>query len=159
MIDTQKLDNQLMLDEGLRLTPYMDQFGNLTTGVGRNLDSNPLSDAEIAMVGHDARSLPITHEQALFLLHSDEQDVFSELDAHLPWWSDLDDVRARVMVDLVFNMGITKLIGFHTFLMLMREGEYQRAGDDLAGTAWYGQVGNRGPRLVGMVTRGGDYTS
>lgn len=159
MTDRNKLDSQLMLDEGLRLKAYKDQNGNLTIGVGRNLDSNPLTDEEVAQVGHDARTQPITHEDALYLLHNDEDEVFKELTDYLPWWHDLDDVRARVLVDLCFNMGVHKLLKFNTFLALMHQGNYTTAADDLEGTAWYGQVGIRGSRLVGMVSTGEDYTA
>lgn len=159
MIDKNKLDSQLMLDEGLRLIAYKDQYGNLTVGVGRNLDSNPLTVSEIVRVGHDARDEPITHDDALFLLHNDEMKVFNALGEHMPWWNSMDDVRGRVLADLCFNMGITKLLGFHTFLSLLEAHSFDDAASDLAGTAWYGQVGARGPRLVGMVSTGEDYTS
>jgi len=159
MIDKNKLDSQLMLDEGCRLKAYADQYGNLTVGVGRNLDGNPLSDAELAVIGHDARTLPITHDQALLLLHNDEMRAFNVLNYNCPWWSSLDDVRGRVLVDLVFNLGVVKFLGFHTFLTLMRTGKYKQAADDLSGTAWYSEVGDRGPRLVGMVATGEDYTA
>lgn len=159
MIDKAKLDSQLMLDEGLRLIAYRDQRGNLTVGVGRNLDSNPLSADELALVGHDARTQPITHDDALYLLHNDEAVVFNELDEHMPWWNYLDDVRGRVLADLCFNMGIYKLLVFNTFLALMHQGNYQDAADDLRDTLWYGQVGARGPRLIAMTSTGEDYNA
>ena len=159
MIDPTKLDSQLCLDEGVRLKPYRDQYGNLTTGVGRNLDSNPFTPAEVAFIGHDGRTLPITLAQAMYLLHNDEQKVFNDLTQHTPWWSAMDDVRARVLADLCFNMGWVKLSAFNTFLGLMKAGSYVLAGNDLAATAWYSEVGNRGPRLVGMLTTGEDYTA
>jgi len=159
MIDKQKLDSQLMLDEGLRLKPYTDQYGNLTIGVGRNLDSNPLTEAEEEVIGHDARTLPITLAQALLLLHNDEMKAYNDLENNFPWFDGLDDVRARVMIDLTFNMGIEKMLGFQSFLKLMEEGLFAQAGQDLAGTAWYKEVGQRGPRLVYMVETGEDYVS
>ena len=159
MIDPTKLDSQLCLDEGVRLKPYRDQFGNLTTGVGRNLDSNPFTPAEIAFIGHDGRTLPITLPQAMFLLHNDEGKVMGELTQVWPWWADLDDVRGRVMVDLCFNMGIQKLKGFPVFISQMSSNDFAAAGEALKNSLWYNQVGNRGPRLVGMVTTGEDYTA
>lgn len=159
MINQPRLDSQLMLDEGLRLMAYKDQFGHLTIGVGRNLDANPLSPAELAVVGHDARTLPITHDNAIYLLHNDETKGMQALSVRWPWWSSLDDVRARVMVDLVFNMGVEKLSEFVHFLADMRLGAFIVASDDLKNSAWYKEVGNRGPRLVGMVETGKDYTS
>lgn len=165
MIDRQKLDSQLMLDEGLRLKAYRDTRGFLTVGVGRNLDANPLSGPELAIVGHDARKLPITHDQAVFLLHNDEMKSISLLTEHAAWWSLLSDVRARVMVDLVFNMGWRSADGkhglstFQHFLADMACRAFDSAADDLKSSAWYNQVGNRGPRLVAMVRTDQDYTA
>lgn len=159
MIDLKKLDAQLMLDEGIRLQAYRDPSGYLTVGVGRNLDTNPLSDAEIAIIGHDARTLPITREQALFLLHKDEMKAISDISDQFSWWATLDEVRARAIVDLVFNMGIAKFLTFNNFIKLMQESEYEDAGDDLSNTAWYDEVGDRGPRIANMISTGEDYTS
>lgn len=159
MINRYLLDSQLMLDEGLRLMPYIDSRGFLTTGVGRNLDGNPLTAAEMAVVGHDGRTLPLTHDQAIFLLHNDEMKAMTILSHWLPWWLNLSDVPARVMVDLEFNMGWSKLQLFHHFLADMQAGDFAAAGQDLQNSVWFGEVGKRGPRLVGMVTTGQDYTS
>lgn len=159
MIDRQRLDSQLMLDEGLRLIPYLDSKGFLTTGVGRNLDGNPLTPAEIAVVGHDGRTLPITHDQAVFLLHNDEMKALTTLSHFMPWWANLDDVRGRVMVDLEFNMGWSKLQLFHHFLADMEAANFTAAGQDLQNSVWFGEVGKRGPRLVDMVSTGQDYTA
>lgn len=159
MFDRQKLDSQLMLDEGLRLKAYMDTRGFLTVGVGRNLDGNPLTSSEIAFVGHNARTLPITHDQAIYLLHNDEGKTLAELSDCVSWWTDLPDIPSRVMIDLMFNMGEHTFEQFHQFFALMHTGAYAKAGDDLETTAWYKQVGNRGPRLVKMLQTGQDYTA
>ena len=157
MIDQQKLDSQLMLDEGLRLKPYRDSRGYLSTGAGRNLDTNPLTPAEIAVCGHDGRTQPITLAAAIFLLHNDEATAMNELTTNCGWWVNLDDVRARVMIDLMFNMGWGTLQNFHHFLADMACKSFDTAADDLKDSAWYNEVGDRGPRLVRMVRTGSDY--
>lgn len=168
-LDTDRLQNQLILEEGLRLMAYDDEtgypvppggrcVGNLTVGVGHNLDANPLTPSEKAVVGHDGRTKPITHDNALMILDEDIADACGQLDAHLPWWEGLDEIRARVMVDLTFAMGIGGLMGFHTFLGLMKAGEFDTAANDLLATKWYGEARTRGVRLVGMVRTGEDYT-
>lgn len=159
MIDRQKLDSQLMLDEGLRLKPYLDSLGKLTTGVGRNLDDNPLSPAELAVVGHNGRTATLTHDQAMFLLHNDEMKAINSLSNYWPWWSQLDDVRGRVMIDLVFNMGAERLRGFVHFMADMRDRNFKAAGYTLKDSLWYKEVGDRGPRLVNMTASGQDYTA
>lgn len=155
-INKQALDSQLILDEGLRLQAYKDTRGCLTVGVGRNLDTNPLSQTEIAVCGSDGRTSPITHDAAIFLLHNDEVTAMDSLSDHLPWWVNCDDARARVLIGLCFNMGVHKLVTFDQFLTLIRDGAYDDAADDLAGTLWYREVGERGPRYVSMVRTGKD---
>lgn len=164
-IDLPKLDKQLILEEGLRLTPYKDTKGFLTVGVGRNLDANPLTPTEIAVCGSNGRAAPITHAGAMLCLHNDEDRAISALNEHATWWEGLDEIRARVMAILCFNMGWRSADGKHGlstfvhFLLDMQEGAFDLAVADLRASLWYNETGDRGPRLVGMVRSGQDYTA
>ena len=159
MVDQVKLDNQLMLDEGLRLTRYRDSRGFDTIGVGHNLTAAPLTPSQIAVCGSDGMTGPITYAGAIQVLHDDESIAFDHLDAHCGWWNSLDEIRARVMADLMFNMGWGTLSEFTRFLLNMNAHNFENAAADLEQSAWYKEVGNRGPRLVGMVRTGEDYTA
>jgi len=46
MIDMSEAVQRLTLHEGIRLQPYRCPKGYLTIGVGRNLDTNPLTPEE-----------------------------------------------------------------------------------------------------------------
>ena len=168
--NSKKLRDQLVLEEGMKLQAYDDKTGlpvkpgekckgKLTVGVGRNLDDNPLTPQEKLVVGHDARTQPITEAQAMFLLQNDLSEVFAELDRVLPWWIQLDEVRARVLADLNFNMGWTKLSKFKNFLFQLRAEHYPKAAEELKNSLWYNQVKTRGVRLVEMMKTGEDYTA
>lgn len=167
-LNLERLENQLILHEGLRLLPYDDATGDpikpgqhyrgkLTIGVGRNLDGNPLTNQEIATIGHNGREQAITKNQALMLLDHDVAATVGALNRNLPWWQFLDEVRARVLADLCFNMGIVKLLFFKNFLSHMRIGSFDAAADDLKDSVWYEQVGSRAVRLVVMVRTGKDW--
>lgn len=169
-LNKDRLHAQLILEEGLRLMAYDDATGypvppggvcrgKLTVGVGHNLDANPLTADELAAVGHDGRKQPITRANAIMILDNDITVACYELDRHVPWCESLDEIRARVMVDLSFNMGINKLMGFQHFLGYMNQGQYDHAASELENSVWYDQVGARGVRLAGMVRSGEDYTS
>lgn len=169
-LNTVRLHSQLVLEEGLRLMAYDDATGypvpaggkckgNLTVGVGHNLDALPLTPSQIAIVGHDGRTQPITTSNAFMVLDGDISDVSRALVIDLPWCEGLDEIRARVLVDMAFNMGVHGLLKFHTFLSQMKLGNYAAAADDLKQTAWYGEVGSRARRLVAMIETGEDYTS
>lgn len=54
------LKTELGRDEGVRTEPYDCPAGARTTGVGRNLDANPLTAAEVRVIGHVGPGHPAT---------------------------------------------------------------------------------------------------
>lgn len=145
-----KFDAELSLDEGRRLVPYLDEFGIETVGVGHNLIAGPLP----------GQTYPMTNAQVDALLLSDIASSVQKLDTYLPWWRTLSDARQRVMLNMVFNMGIGRpgqgsgLLGFTTFLNLVRTGNYAAAATDMLHTLWARQVGTRAKRLSVMMSAG-----
>ena len=132
-----ELQAQLVRHEGLRLKPYRDTVGKLTVGVGRNLDDVGISEAE-----------------ALTLLAADVARAEAGLDARLPWWRTLDPVRADVLVDMAFNLGIAGLCGFERTLGAVREGRWEDAAAGMAASAWARQVGGRATELARQMRTG-----
>lgn len=169
ILNMPRLHSQLILEEGLRLMAYDDATGypvppggtcrgKLTVGVGRNLDGNPLTKMEMGIIGHDGRSRPITHDQAIMLLDHDIASTCHALHENMSWWEYMDEIRARVLVDLCFNMGVVTLLGFKHFLSNMRTAAFNAAADELESSLWFNQVHTRGVRLVAMVRTGEDWT-
>lgn len=136
-MDTSKLIDELVRDEGLRLKPYKDSMGILTIGIGRNLEDNG-----------------ITAEEAYHLCRNDILGVEADLDhACRPWWRHLDEVRQRVLANMCFNMGIDRLSKFHFMLAALAVGDWKKAAAEMKSSAWYGQVGVRAVRLeTAMLT-------
>ena len=134
---TPNLIARLVRHEGLRLKPYRDTAGNLTIGVGRNLDGAGVSKAE-----------------ALAMLASDIGAVEGALDTSQPWWRKLDDVRQDVMAELAFNLGPAGLSAFHDTLNAMRAGQYAAAADHLLASRWATQVGARASELAALLRTG-----
>lgn len=132
-----ELQAQLVRHEGLRLKPYCDTVGKLTLGVGRNLDD----------VG-------ITQAEAMTLLAGDVARAEAGLDARLPWWRTLDPVRADVLVNMAFNLGIASLCGFDRTLAAVREGRWVDAADGMLASAWAKQVGGRAVELARQMRTG-----
>ena len=138
-MDIATLRADLTRDEGLRLKPYPDTVGKLTIGVGRNLDD----------VG-------ISEDEAAILLTNDIANVMHHLDVALPWWQQMDPVRQRVLANLCFNLGISKLMEFKNTLILMESGRYEAAAEGLEQSRWHRQVGPRAQRLEFMMRTGKD---
>jgi lysozyme len=137
-MNIEELRSQLIEYEGIRLKPYTCPAGKLTIGVGRNI-----------------QDLGISHSEAIYLLDNDIKRVISQLDAVLPWWRGMDEVRQRVLADMCFNMGITRLMSFKKTLAAMEAHDYRTAALEMEDSKWFTQVGRRGVALVAMMRTGG----
>ena len=139
-MDRRKLEDQLILHEGFRSKPYVDTVGKLTIGVGRNLDDIGISETE-------ARNL----------LAHDIQAAEKIANAVVSNYSELDEVRQRVVVDMAFNMG-RKLARFRKAIAAIESGDYATAAKQMLDSKWASQVGRRAARLAEMMKTGQDYT-
>jgi lysozyme len=149
----QKLIAELRRDEGVRYSVYKDTKGIDTVGVGHNLQAKPMPAGW---------SCPLNDVQVNSLLDDDLEDVFHDLDRNLPWWTDLSDVRLRVLTNMCFNMGIGRLLGFKKALIAMRQGKFSIAADEMLDSKWAREdVGigtpdkpGRALRLANMMRKG-----
>lgn len=96
----------------------------------------------------------ITEAQSVTLLEADVQAVTDGLDRKLPWWRGLDDLRQDVLVGMAFNMGLTALLTFTTFLGLMKIGAFASASRDLLATKVARQLPARYRRLAAQIATG-----
>jgi lysozyme len=133
------IQEQLILHEGLRLKPYRCPAGKLTIGVGRNIEDKG-----------------ITKEEALFLLENDIRGVTTALERH-DWFTKLDDIRKKVVVDMAFNLGVGGFLQFKKLIAALERGDYQAATAEMIDSRWHRQVGQRALRLERMMRTGEDY--
>ncbi len=119
--------------EGLRLKPYRDSVGKLTIGYGRNLDDVGISKAE-----------------AEALLGADAAVACAELDRALPWWRDLPEPAARGLANMVFNLGLPRLLKFSRMLAALKSGDYGAAAIEAMDSKWARQVGDRAERIAAL---------
>lgn len=122
---------------GKPITPGSICHGHPTIGVGRALDVHGLSDAEVT-----------------YLLGNDIDDCTSQVQKALPWWSKLDPIRQRVLVEMAFNMGVHNLLEFKNTLEFVRLGNYPAAASGMLESHWATQVGSRATRLADMMRKG-----
>ena len=139
-MDIDKLIAQLKVHEGVRSKVYLDTEGIETIGVGRNLRDRGLSDDEIEL-----------------MLANDIRDFQEEVERAFSWWSDLDDVRQRVVVDMAFNMGLGSLSKFVNTLSHIENGRYEEAGVEMLDSKRARQVGERANVLSNMMKTGEDH--
>lgn len=122
--------------EDVRPFPYEDSVGKLTIGVGRNLDDRGLSAEEINF------------------LHQNDLDIIWEEASGLPWFAGLDDVRKLVVLDMIFNLGLSRFLGFVKTVEAIVHKDYNRAAREMIDSKWFRQTGRRAKRLVRAMNTG-----
>ena len=135
-----KLRQQIRMHEGVEYKVYEDTEGIKTVGVGRNLEDRGLSDDEVD-----------------YLLSNDIDICVKELEQTFDWYDDLDDIRKRVLIDMMFNLGMPRLKGFVNMLKAIEAGAWKNAAVEMLDSKWAEQVGNRASRLSEMMESGTDY--
>lgn len=136
-MNLQKLIEELKRDEGVKFKPYHCSADKLTIGVGRNLEDVGISEAE-----------------SDFLLANDIDNCVSELKRTFNWYDNLSDVRKRVMINMCFNLGLSRLLNFKKFLKAVEVADWQEAGVQMLDSKWARQVGPRATRLKDMMVEG-----
>jgi len=138
-MDAARLAFALVREEGIRLKPYRDSVGVWTVGVGHNLESGGISRAA-----------------AMQILEDDIANVCRDLDARLPWWRTLDEVRQQVVADMAFNLGVSGLLGFKNTLGFVKQKRWNEAAAGMLVSLWAKQVGRRATVLAEMMRTGVD---
>ena len=134
----ERIKEQLVRHEGLRLKPYRCTAGKLTIGIGRNLDDRGISQTE-----------------AYVLLDNDIQNCEKQLLGEIPEiYNGLDEVRKSVLLNMCFNLGINGLLGFNNTLAFIGAGDWERAANGMLASKWAKQVGRRAIELSELMRKG-----
>ena len=136
-----KLVEMLRIHEGVRYKVYLCSEGYETIGVGRNISEGGLG---------------LSKDEVDFLLVNDIKRVQDELTRNFPWFLDLNEARRDAMVDICFNLGLTRLRSFANALEAMSYGQYEIAANEFMDSRWSQQVGNRAVEVTEMI-RTGEY--
>ena len=121
--------------EGYREAIYLDSLGNPTGGYGTHLFTGRKIPGHIweALFEHDYRQAEVQYDQ---------------LDL------DLDPTRRAVMIDLIYNMGINRLLKFNRMLKSLRSRDFELASAHLINSKYAQQVGDRAVRNAEMLRNG-----
>lgn len=156
-LNMSRLKTELERDEGFRSRVYRDTVGKLTVGIGRNLDDVGIRPVEQRALGITRQTVirrGVTRPQAMHLLDHDVSTAIGDLRRRLPWFNQQDGVRQRVLINMAFNMGIGRLLGFRDTLRSFQQGNYSRAATQMLDSRWANQVGARATRLAALTRTG-----
>jgi lysozyme len=147
-----RIKEQLVRHEGLRLKPYRCTASKLTIGIGRNLDDCGISQSE-----------------AYVMLINDIMNCEKQLQAKIPdIYNGLDEVRKSVLLNMCISipqsrfaplrepcyLGIGGLLEFNNTLAFIGAGDWERAANGMLASKWAKQVGRRAMELSEMMRKG-----
>lgn len=128
------LERLLIRHESIRQKPYRDTVGKFTIGCGRNLDDKGLSKDEI-----------------MLLLNNDIFDAIEDAKRCVSVYDELSEVRKMVLIDMAFNLGKSRFMGFVRFLNAIHKGDWDEAAEEMLSSKWAIQVGYRAIELALMM--------
>lgn len=134
---------QLKIDEGVVYEIYKDHLGYPTFGVGHLILKNdeehglpvgtPVSEERVRECFDSDLSLAISECELLY-----ENGVFGDLPGEVQ----------EILVNMMFNMGRTRLSKFKKMHAAILEGDWKTAAVEGRDSQWHKQVTNRAERLM-----------
>jgi len=137
---------QLKIDEGVEYVIYNDHLGYPTFGVGHLvLESDPEHGQPVGT--------GISEERVKECFENDLDLAIGECDALYGRgnFNDLPDEVQQILVNMMFNMGRTRLSKFKNFNAAILDHDWKKAAVEGRDSLWYRQVTNRAERLMSRM--------
>ena len=140
-MNMERLMTDLERHEGLRTRMYKCTAGANTIGIGHNLDSRPISERAAKVILEDDIEVAI-------------EDI--ERGVSMEEFYKLPGKVQEALVNMCFNMGITRLLQFKNTLRLLKEERWADAAIECLDSRWANQVGGRAKEISDMIASGDD---
>jgi len=135
-----KLTAMIKRHEGFRSMPYKDSLGIETIGYGFNLD--------VWM------TQGMSKDEADAIINVKISAAEKEASEHIEGWNNLKEPRRAALIDMVYNIGITKVLKFKKMLRAISKRDFKMAADEMLDSVWARQVGKRAEELSSMMRTG-----
>ena len=143
---------ELRVDEDTKPLPYKDSEDIWTVATGRNIQSRGLPIQILVDVIRRAGGLQPAEME--FMLRLDVVLAKEDLNNLYPGWINLSPVRQRVLINMMFNMGMGVFRRFYKFWTAVKRGNIEEAAKEMEDSKWFRQVGPRAKRLQKMWRNG-----
>ena len=137
-MDAERLLHTLIRHEGIKYKPYRCTAGKLTIGVGRNIEDVGISESE-----------------AMHMLKNDVAVVAAQCMGSFEWYANLNEHRQEAIINLVFNMGLSKFKQFKKTISYIESGDFEKAGAELLDSNYARQVKGRAVEVANRLSEGG----
>lgn len=124
-------------NEGIRYRLYRCPAGKASIGWGRNLQDNGIS-----------------RDEAEYLFKNDFNRAVQSVRDLVPNLDNLTCNRQTVLVDMAFNLGRGRFEGFKNMLQAVRDGNYERAADEIDNSLYRRQLPDRAAANSKMMRDG-----
>ena len=129
------LRDLIKLHEGVESHAYKCSQNKITIGVGRNIDPTGIG---------------LSPDEIDYLLDNDIARCIAEL-GQFSWFENLSETRRFAVIDMNFNLGITRFKGFKKAIAAMSISDFDTAADEFFDSRWAKQVGNRAITICEMI--------
>lgn len=85
------------------------------------------------------------------VFEEDVQKVCDDCEILFPTFYDLPEDAQRVIANMMFNMGRTRLSKFRKFIAAVEQSDWMEASTQMQDSRWYNQVTKRAQRLRDRV--------
>jgi lysozyme len=141
--------------EGFRATPYKDTEQLWTVAKGRCLETNPLSPAEWKyLLDNKLITLSVTLAGADWLMLRQIDATEKECARVFDFWPGLDEVRREALVEMGYQMGIERLLGFRRMLGAIRRQDWGSVRTEALDSRWARQTPKRAEHLANQLSTG-----
>ena len=143
-MDIDALRAELEIDEGRVDEIYNDHLGYATFGIGHLvLESDPEHGSPVGT--------PVDSDRVVSVFEEDVQKVCDDCEILFPTFYDLPEDAQRVIANMMFNMGRTRLSKFRKFIAAVEQSDWMEASAQMKDSRWYNQVTNRAQRLRARI--------
>ncbi len=156
-----RIEQQLVQDEGSKLTIYKDTEGKHTIGIGHLISNNPniTRNQAIALLDKELnRSTQgtITPLEQSNLFRKDLAAVQKGITqaSFYGVYKGLDPVRQSAIQNMVFNLGVAGTAKFKKMFAALAKGDYESASKEGLNSLWARQVPNRAKRVMETLRTG-----
>ena len=141
---TDRLREELKIDEGCKYEVYLDHLGLPTFGIGHLITEK---DPEHQM----GMGTPIDEIRVNEAFEQDVHVTIGECRKLFDDWDNLPETVRLITANMMFNMGRPRLSKFKKMIQAIQNSDWLEAGNQMQDSRWYKQVTNRADRLISRM--------
>jgi len=141
---TDRLREELKIDEGCKYEVYLDHLGLPTFGIGHLItDKDPEHQMGMGTPVDEIR-VNEAFEQDVHVTLGECRKLFDD-------WDNLPEEVKLITANMMFNMGRPRLSKFKKMIQAIKDSNWIEAGNQMQDSRWYKQVTNRADRLISRM--------